>query len=298
MRLLWCTLALSCGCGRFGFDAVAHDPDASNPIDATAPDGAVLGPFGPPAIIDELVDSDGADDASLTGDLLEIYFNSDRVGGVGGGDLWTSRRASVGASWQPPVNVVELNTTGSDATPGISSDGLTLYFAAERDDAIGVKDLYVATRPDRDAPWEPPERIAEVASTADEAGPAISVDELTLYFTSNRDGDFDVYRSTRASAADPWSAPVPVTELNSDDVESEPWPDGPQTTIVLGSRRPGGAGGTDLYEARRATADDPFGAPMPIVELNTDANDTDPWLSPDGRTLVFTRGDDLYITTR
>jgi hypothetical protein len=45
----------------------------------------------------------------------------------------------------------------------------------------------------------------------------------------------------------------------------------------------------DLYIATRATADDPFDTPLAIGELNTSADEGDPWLSDDGRRIYFSR---------
>src|SRR5690606_21111933 len=159
-------------------------------------------------------------------------------------------------------------------------------------------DIYVTTRPDRASPWSAPVRVAELSSTADDAGPALGPGELTLYFSSDRGGDFDLYVSVRASKSEPWGEPVAVAELASAATESEPWVNETGTLIVFGSRRPGGQGGTDLYAAERASPDQPFGPPAPIVELNTALNDTDPWLSPDARTIFFTRDDALYTASR
>src|SRR5690606_7577524 len=87
MRPVWQSLLLvAIGCGRLGYDPLAVSDAAA--ADAAGPDATPpLGPFGPRESIDELNHIDGADDCALTGDMLEIFFNSDRPGGAGGGDL-------------------------------------------------------------------------------------------------------------------------------------------------------------------------------------------------------------------
>jgi len=46
----------------------------------------------------------------------------------------------------------------------------------------------------------------------------------------------------------------------------------------------------------------PFGASTPVVQGNSPARDTDPWLSPDQRALVFSSNRagtlDIYVATR
>ncbi len=81
--------------------------------------------------------------SSVRHDGLEIYFASERDGGLGGRDIWVSTRASLAAPWNPPVNVASVNSSGSDQTPSLSADGSILYFASSRD---GSQDIYSAVR--------------------------------------------------------------------------------------------------------------------------------------------------------
>jgi len=62
------------------------------------------------------------EDVSLTGDMLEMYFNQ------GTGTL-VIRRDSVTANWGAPVVVAEL---GAATTPKVSPDGLELLLASNR----------------------------------------------------------------------------------------------------------------------------------------------------------------------
>jgi Tol biopolymer transport system component len=43
----------------------------------------------------------------------------------------------------------------------------------------------------------------------------------------------------------------------------------------------------DLYVAVRSSTSEPFSATAPLSELNTAAEERDPWLSADGKTLFF-----------
>jgi hypothetical protein len=77
--------------------------------------------FETPVLVTELVASDRTDNPTLTGDLLEIYFTSDRAGG---GDLWVARRDDRAAVFRPPVPIAELNTDTFETSAAISTDGL------------------------------------------------------------------------------------------------------------------------------------------------------------------------------
>src|SRR5262245_53806238 len=62
----------------------------------------------PPKIVGKLTATGRADNPTLTGDLLEIYFTSDRVSG--NGDVWFARRADPGAAFDAPSPVTEVNS--------------------------------------------------------------------------------------------------------------------------------------------------------------------------------------------
>jgi Tol biopolymer transport system component len=101
---------------------------------------------GPAVLVAELSVS-GATDAAPTvrKDGKEVFFFSNRLGSVGGIDLWTSTRQSVHDAWSEPVNVAELNTTFNDQTPSLSFDGRTLIFSSNRPGSVG-NDIWMSTR--------------------------------------------------------------------------------------------------------------------------------------------------------
>jgi hypothetical protein len=79
-------------------------------------------------------------------DGLEFFFVSNRLGGLGSNDLWVSTRESLEDPWSTPVNLVKLNSPGSDFRPTLSFDGRTLIFASNRPGGVGFGDLYMTTR--------------------------------------------------------------------------------------------------------------------------------------------------------
>ncbi len=98
-----------------------------------------------------------------------------------------------------------------DAAPWVSQDGKTLLFSHNRMDAncavvTGQKrDLYTTLlqpatgQPPKDASNEviPATPMNDVNSSADDIEPSFSADMCDLYFASNRDGNFAVYRAHR-----------------------------------------------------------------------------------------------------
>jgi WD40-like Beta Propeller Repeat len=89
--------------------------------------------------------SSASDDSAstLTGDGLTVYFTSNRPGGVGGSDLWTAERPSLGEPFQAATLVSNINSTADDSDPVPSQDGLELYFISDRN---GVAQLWRSRR--------------------------------------------------------------------------------------------------------------------------------------------------------
>jgi Tol biopolymer transport system component len=107
------------------------------------------GTLSPPAPVTELNSTASDARASVRSDLLEIFFYSNRTGGVGLNDLWTSTRRKVTDPWSPPTNVgAPVNTTFNEVHPELSRNRRTLYFVSGRPGPFptGQTDLWATTR--------------------------------------------------------------------------------------------------------------------------------------------------------
>lgn len=236
------------------------------------------------------------EDCSMTGDRLELYFSSTRAGP---GQIYRAVRATVDAPWSPPVHETVLDGGDWDATPEPALDNVTMWFSSNREPVAGT-DIFVTTRPTPTAPWAAPTIVSSLYfPDTFEYGPSPSRGGTTLVFSSDRVGNYDVYLATRAGPTDPWSAPLAISELQTSADETDPFltEDGLAiyyTTNVRGSR--------DLVVATRDSTSAPFGAPVPLDELNSEFEEQDIWLSPDGRHVIFASdraGDyDVYESER
>lgn len=274
-------LCILAGCGRIHFGPAD---------DLRAADGGV----GVPMLVAELSSPGADDDPTLTADLLEIYFASDRAGGAGGDDIWRSVRESVHDPWQPPEPVAELNSAQQDEAPGITADGLEIYLSSSRG---GGNDIWRSTRASREDPWLPPTLVTELSSGSGDfqAQPSPSKLRLVMYRSS---GDRDIYESTRAAVDQPWTSPVPLSTLSSPDGDRSPCLYGNELEIVFSSDRDSGMFDVqDLFRASRPALGDQFGPAVPLTTVNSPADDDDPWISPDGRVMYFSsdRSGDLEI---
>lgn len=77
-------------------------------------------------------------------DGLEIVFDSNRFGTLGGQDVWTARRSSVDQPWGPAEDLgVSINSSVNDTRASLSWDGTVLMFGSGRS---GGGDIYTAVR--------------------------------------------------------------------------------------------------------------------------------------------------------
>ena len=147
---------------------------------------------------------------SVSADELELYFNSNRAGGLGYQDIWVSTRQSIDDPWGPPANLQTVNSPYQEGFPCISRDGLTLYFSdffdgPDRPGGLGKHDLWFSTRASRNDPWGKPVNMgAPFSSSNYEVSPTLSHDELTFIFASGRSSgvDYDLWMCTRPSVQD------------------------------------------------------------------------------------------------
>jgi Tol biopolymer transport system component len=145
------------------------------------------GEWGKPVNLGPIVNS-SADEITqeISSDGLELYFESDRPGGLGSDDIWVTRRATVGDDWGTPVWLgPTINSSGMEHCPNISSDGLTLFFDYT---PVGEKigDLMVSRRATPNDDWGEPVNLGH--SPSNHWASSISADGSTLYFTSKRPG--------------------------------------------------------------------------------------------------------------
>ena len=77
---------------------------------------------------------------------LEVVFDSNRTGTLGGQDIWSSTRESVEDDWSTPIDLVTVNTPFAETRASLSWDGLTLTFGSNRPGTEGMADVYESTR--------------------------------------------------------------------------------------------------------------------------------------------------------
>src|SRR5438876_36439 len=132
----------------------------------------------------------------------QLYFGSNRPGGLGAADIYLSEQMADG-SFGSAMLVTELSSPLNENRPSIRHDGLEIFFQSNRTGSIGTaSDLWVATRGSALDAWSTPVNLGSTINTASvEQNAYLSSDDLTLFFSSDRPGGFgglDLYMSTRA----------------------------------------------------------------------------------------------------
>jgi len=80
-------------------------------------------------------------------DGREIVFDSNRLGGIGGIDIWTASRETTDDDWLSPVNLGSpINSTVNETRASLSWDGFTMVFGSNRPGVEGMSDIFVTTR--------------------------------------------------------------------------------------------------------------------------------------------------------
>jgi hypothetical protein len=318
-------VVLEAGAAAPGFAPWATTPvaqsrrDRDDRDDDEDPAACLSSEWSEPVNLGPVVNSPSVDaQGSLSNDGLRLYFQSDRPGGVGGFDIWVSRRASLRSPWEAPVNLGPvINSTSSDAGASVSADEHLLFFTSNRPGGHGTNDIYVSRRADRkdDFGWEAPMNLGPHVNTATaEQGPEYAEKGengfATLYFNRGAMATLqaELYAAPMTRNGEPLGPAELVAELSdptANDAGASVRADGRE--ILFWSTRAGTFGPSDLWVSTRRRVRDSWSAPENLgAPLNTQFDDQRPNLWREGRTLLFDSNrpgslgasQDIWMSTR
>ena len=132
-----------------------------------------------------------------------------------------------GRVWSSPEPLIGVNSKFNERGPAFSLSGDKLFFSSDRDGGRGGYDIYVTSFDGEK--WGSVSPLGPTVNTSsNETGPAPSMDESGLYFSSDREGnsDQDIYYAKRGDSApneeSKFQESIAVDDLNSrsDDIQA------------------------------------------------------------------------------
>ena len=150
-------------------------------------------PWGTPARLAAPINSSARDDSPfISPDGLSMYIGSNRAGGLGGNDIYVSKRESVTEPWGEPVNLGPgINSSSNDWMGSLSPDGLSLFLDSLRPGGVGV---HVATRTSLDDEFQDPVFLPRSINVPAEAWRMTSApDGSTLYYSVGHNNAVDMW---------------------------------------------------------------------------------------------------------
>ena len=198
--------------------------------------------------------------------------------------------------WSEP-KVAPFSGTYNDTNPYFSKKGNRLYFTSNRpsgiEDVKGSNIWYIEKTKDD---WSEPKLVkGEINNEFDIIYPTIQTDGTIHFVSWNRPNskNGDIYISKLENGK--YSEPEQVEELNTLASDADPEVSSDGKYMFLTSQRKGGFGHYDLFNSKRQ-CNGTWGEPINLgPKVNTFFMDSDPILSPDGKTLFFSS--DKFDTT-
>jgi len=168
-------------------------------------------------------------------------------------DIYFSRLSRAG-KWDKPRNMGEIiNTKFEDGAAVFNSSYNSMYFTRcrkMRNEKLGCQ-IFIAKREGDD--WGEPEALDLAPDSITVAHPALSDDELTLYFASDLGsggkGTMDIWKVTRGDAGSDWGEPINLGQpINTKGNELFPFIR-PNGVLYFASDGHVGFGGLDIFRA-------------------------------------------------
>ena len=142
------------------------------------------GSWGEPQNVGEPFNTKGTEmEPFLHPDGRTLYFSSDKHIGMGGFDLFMSRRGDDG-QWQEPVNLgFPINTNGDEINFFVAADGKTAFISSQREGGKGGYDIYTFELPEEIRP-DSANYLASVDVVELTPGDAVVLQNIQFEFNS------------------------------------------------------------------------------------------------------------------
>lgn len=203
-------------------------------------------------------------------------------------------------AWGRPVPIQLSVGDGKLDDPSLTADLLEMYAGLTLGGA-NAEDIIVGRRATTMDAWVLG-TVQALNSGGLDTSAHVTADGLGIYFASDRQGNLDLYFSSRSSRTAPWSPPVRIGEVSTVSAENGASVDPAQRRLVWCVAGP--QGDEAIFASERATTSDPWGAPTYIAALDAPgADDCDP-MEVGSSTMYFASyrnnaaGADIFVATR
>lgn len=184
---------------------------------------------------------------TISADAMTLYFQSDRIT-PGTFHVWLSHRISTTSLFPTPI--MESGLQNGDQWPYLTAAGDAVYFGSSMRMGAGANDIFRAARDATGTLAMPMTVLGGVNTTADEVTPALTGDELRIFFC-HQTTDCDIYTASRSSTTDGFGAAAPVDGLAVAGTNEVPTWVSPDGCHLYYYANPTGSAGQDLYVATR-----------------------------------------------
>jgi len=174
----------------------------------------------------------------------------------------------------------------------ISPDGSLMLFSTFKD-YMGKPDGFnfnIWTSELKEDKWQKPKPIgAPISSTGNEFYPVMT-NNKTIYFTSDKEGNSDIYFSKFNNGE--YQEPIKLpNNINSEEREADAFIARDESYIIfVRVDQPDGFGNSDLYISFRISENE-WTDPINMgSNVNSNQVDGSPYVTPDGKYLIFTSG--------
>lgn len=201
-------------------------------------------------------------------------------------------------NWTSPVTIL-IHDVYSYNDPFLTSDNKRLFFISDRP-LIGTgpkKDYDIWYIERQSGKWSEPINAGKNINSEKHEYYISFTKHDKMYFSSNigdKDGtnNFDIYSSEFRSGE--FAPPVKLGPgVNSPHYEADVFVSPDESYLVFATNRPGGLGSGDLHVSFRQP-DGTWTTSRSLQTINTETDDFCPYVSPDGKYLLYASRGDVY----
>jgi hypothetical protein len=218
---------------------------------------------------------------TMPSDGLTLYFS------LVPSTIGKAIRGSASGPFTLTTSPPNLETSQVEDGPDVSADHQSLFFIRN---SLSGRDINIATYDAAQNTWtagSPPPDLDSVGYNS--GNPSITPDKLMCAFDNINDQlATGLYIATRPTLVQQWEPAVRLSQLADANVALSPALSADKLTLYYAKPV---NGKLDIFEIRRASPTATFsGAGTPLSStINTAVDETDPFISSDGKTLLFAR---------